>query len=139
MTQLQKREGFLEIPHRADVALKVWSKELTELFNQAARGLYSLMECGESLEGDISRSINLIESDRETLLIRFLNELIFDAQQGPIMYEELKIHIQQNCLTGVLKGKRTRGFIREIKAATYHECEIHQTDAGYETMIVFDI
>jgi SHS2 domain-containing protein len=139
MPQLLTTEGFLEIPHRADVALKVWSSDLNGLFIQAARGMYSLMGFGERHGCNISRSVGLSESDSVTLLIRFLNELIYDVQLGSVVYEELKIQILQNRLDGELKGKKTTGFVREIKAATYHECKILQTTAGYETMIVFDI
>ncbi len=92
-----------------------------------------------SNERNISRTIELSESDHETLLIRFLNELIFDVQLRSVIYEELNIQVQKNRLWGELKGVKISGFDREVKAATYHECKILQTAAGYQTMIVFDI
>ena len=129
----------MEVSHRADVAIKVWSKDPNGLFIQAACGLYCLMGVEKGNKRNISRAINLDESDLETLLIRFLNELILDVQLKSVMYEELNFRIQQKSLYGELKGKKITGFVREIKAATFHECNISQTDAGYETVIVFDI
>lgn len=90
-------------------------------------------------ECNISRTIELSESDHETLLIRFLNELIFDVHLRSVIYEEMNIQVQKNRLWGELKGDKTSGFVREVKAATYHECRILKTTAGYETVIVFDI
>lgn len=139
MAQIDAAEGFKEVPHRADAAIKVWSGNLEGLFVQAARGLYFLMGANTSQEGNFSRTISCNELDDETLLIKFLNELILDVQLKSVIYEELDIRIQQHCLNGELKGEKRTGFVREIKAATFHECKVLQTDAGFETMIVFDI
>ena len=139
MPKKEIAQGYVEVPHRADVAIKVWSGNLEGLFVESARGLYTMMGVHKSNEGNISRTIDLNESDHETLLIRFLNELIYDVQLRSVLYEELNIQVQKNRLWGELKGDKTSGFVREIKAATYHECKILQTGAGYETMIVFDI
>lgn len=129
----------MEVPHRADVAIKAWSAELVGLFVQTARGLYALMGAEKSLGDQITRTIKLDEVDRQTLLIRFLNELIYDVQIRSVIYEVFNVQIQQNSLYGELKGRKTAGFVREIKAATYHECKILRTTKGYETVVVFDI
>lgn len=139
MPHLPTTEGFIEIPHRADVAIKIWSTDLNGLFIQAARGLYGLMGVEKENPRNISRTISLAEDDLETLLIRFLNELILDVQLQSVMYEAIDIEIQQMRIGGELKGKKITSPIREIKAATYHECNIVQTATGYETMLVFDI
>lgn len=139
MLHKETAQGYVEVPHRADVAIKVWSEDLGGLFIQSACGLYSIMGIDKINECSISRIIKLNEPDYENLLIRFLNELIFDVQLQSVMYEELNIRIQQMRLSGELKGKKVTSPIREIKAATYHDCNIIQTDAGYETVIVFDI
>ena len=139
MSQLDVQEGFKEVPHRADVAIKAWSCNLAGLFVQAACGLYFLMGVKKGSEHNILRTIELNESDLEMLLIKFLNEIIQEVQLRSVIYDELNIQIQQNCLYGELKGQKISRLVREIKAATYHECKILQTAAGYKTMIVFDI
>lgn len=139
MLHKETAQGYFELPHRADVAIKVWSGDLEGLFVQSACGLYSIMGVDKCNECNISRTIELSESDHETLLIRFLNELIFDVHLRSVIYEEMNIQVQKNRLWGELKGDKTSGFVREVKAATYHECRILKTTAGYETVIVFDI
>lgn len=139
MTNPRLKDGFVEIPHRADLALQVWSCHRMGIFLQSAMGLYALMGIEKTPELKESRHIELEGSDDETLLINFLNELIVDAVLRKVAYEDFRIHVNNFHLEGELNGVKIKSYTREIKAATYHEIKIKRTRLGFETKIVFDV
>jgi SHS2 domain-containing protein len=139
MSISELKDGFIEIPHRADLALRVWSSDWMGIFLQSALGLYALMGIKKNSEMIKSRKINLMGVDDETLLISFLNELINEAVLRRVIYHDFKIHIHEFHLEGELKGAAIKTFAREIKAATYHNIKLRRTQSGFETRIVFDV
>ena len=134
-----QENGFIEIPHSADLALEVWSSSLPGLFTQAARGLYDLMQISGANRMVAKREINLKEIDLDNLLVSFLNELLADIQQNKSSYNQMDLVIDHYSLKGKLTGKKIGGFNREIKAVTYHELKIVKKGSGYKTKIIFDI
>jgi SHS2 domain-containing protein len=134
-----QENGFMEIPHKADLALEVWASSLSGLFTQAARGMVHLMQISSSTSKVADRKINLEEIDLENLLVSFLNELLADIQQNGCSYDQMDLEINHFSLKGKLTGKKIGGFNREIKAATYHDLKIVEKISGYKTTITFDI
>jgi SHS2 domain-containing protein len=137
-TQIQK-DGFLEIPHSADLALKVWAASFSGLFIQAAFGMYSLMRIENHKRNDAYRRFDIRENDIENLLVSFLNELLNDLQQNKKIYDQFRLDINQIALIGDVTGKTISSVGREIKAVTYHDLKISMTGSGVQTKIVFDI
>ena len=62
--------GFREIAHTADWELEVWAGDLAGLFEQAARGMYSLTNTSLAHEPRFTRRISLSAGDREGTLGR---------------------------------------------------------------------
>ena len=133
------RDGFIEVPHRADLALRVWSRDRLGIYLQSALGLYALMGIKKNYEVIKSRKISLTGSDDETLLISFLNELINEAVLRKVVFDDFAIHFDGFHMEGELRGVIIRNYAREIKAATYHDIKLRRTQSGFETKIVFDV
>ena len=131
--------GFLEIPHSADLALKVWAISMSGLFIQAARGMYDLLRIEDHEGRELCRKMELQEIDLENLLVSFLNELLNDLQQNKKFYDQFHLEINQKTLIGDVTGKKISHIGREIKAVTYHDLKIVKTRSGFQTTIVFDI
>jgi SHS2 domain-containing protein len=131
--------GFLEIEHTADWELKVWAADLAELFIQAARGMMALsgfhLESGPSLD----RQMHLEAADHESLLVAFLNELLFIGEQEQLGFDHFSLTIENGQLSAQLSGAPIQSLDKEIKAVTYHRLAIKQTEHGCETRIVFDV
>ena len=132
--------GFQEIEHTADWELHVWAPDLSTLFMQAARGMYAL--AGTHLqEGPRRREfIELKAPDLENLLVAFLEELLYFAEQERVgfdNYENMKL--PDNRLELWVEGAPILSQSKEIKAVTYHKLAIRTTKQGYEVNIVFDV
>ena len=131
--------GFREIEHTADWQINVWAPDLTGLLEQAARGLYSL--AGARLE-EGPRRLRVLEikgEDAETLLVRFLSELLYIAEQENLGFDEYDFNLRDKTLTAQLSGAQLASWSKEIKAVTYHNIKVQSSLQGLEVNIVFDV
>lgn len=131
--------GFREIEHVADWELEVWAPDLTALLEQAARGMYTL--AGLKLEGEqpIERSFRLEFQDAESLLVTFLNELLYYLEMERLVFERFDLVLEKDSLLARLSGTKIASPGKEIKAATYHNLEIRQSPAGLQAKVVLDV
>ena len=136
--------GYKEIQHTADWALEVWAPDLPTLFEQAARGMYALQNMQTLGQGYVEKQIEIVAVDGESLLVKFLSELLYLNEESDLSFDSYEIQISGNDeegmhLTAVLSCLPIAGQSKEIKAVTYHDLEIVQTGRGVETQIVFDV
>jgi SHS2 domain-containing protein len=134
---------FEEVEHTADLALKVYGHSLKEVFINAACGLFSLMANLEGLEGlepTISREISLESLDYEALLVDWLNELLYLHEVEEEIYTRFEIKaLSPTALSAIIWGAKMTASKLTVKAATFHDLEIRETEAGYLTTVVFDV
>lgn len=132
--------GFREHAHTADWELEVWAPDLSSLLEQAARGMYALS--GMRLQSGLSliRSITLHGEDAESLLVRFLTELLWLEQEQGLGFADFSIQIDnQYNLQAELHGAAIANLDKEIKAVTYHNLVVQTTQQGLWVTIVFDV
>ncbi|MBN1368002.1 MAG: archease [Dehalococcoidales bacterium] len=134
---------FKIIDHTADVGIMAYGTDLKQAFANAARGMFSLMTDLKRVRASSSREINISAADKESLLVYWLNELIylFDTENFLGKKFEIKNLDDKNLMATVSGEKmdRTRHrIIRGIKATTYHMLEIKH-NGGYQVSVIFDI
>ncbi|MEA3340680.1 MAG: archease [Chloroflexota bacterium] len=135
---MEKR--FEEIEHTADIAIRVWGRDLTELFVNAAYGLACQLTDPDAMERTIERTIALEAYDAETLLVTWLEELLYLGERDECVFIEFDVReIASTRLRAIVKGGPVQEHGRHIKAVTFNEMEIVCTGAGCETVIVFDV
>ncbi|MBW8012243.1 MAG: archease [Chloroflexi bacterium] len=132
-------EGYREIDHTADWALHVWAHDLESLFGQAALGMYALAETVLQTEPRITRRIKIETRDLESLIVGFLNELLFISEQDIYGFDTFDISVKKYKLSGEISGSQIISQKKEIKAVTYHALEIKHSKNGFEVQIVFDV
>lgn len=132
--------GFEEIEHTADWAYRVWAQSLTELFIQAAIALYKLAEIQLTPESAITRKIQLQGVDHVSLLVAWLNELLYLYESENLGFNQFKIlHLNANYLEVEITGTHVQNWQKYIKAVTYHNLSIQQTEKGLEATLVLDV
>lgn len=132
---------FEELDHTADLALRVRGEGLGALFVHAAQGMFHLMRC-EVVEGaeSVSRHISLEAPDLETLLVEWLNELLYVSESNGECYEQFRVrYLDRNNVRADIIGRPYRVLARNIKAATYSNLHVTETAEGYEATITFDV
>jgi len=140
MSSEERRENPYELlSHTADLAMRVYGRDLPELFVNAARAMFDVMTVSPE-KGTVERHLLLDAGDTEALLVDWLNELNFLHETEEETYTQFVLdEFTPTHLSARVSGGPTVEKTLVIKAATYHELRIVPTDAGVEATIVFDI
>ena len=159
--------GFELLEHTADIGLRAVGRSLAELFQNAAWGLAEVLDADRSPRdgqgrrvagggpprssrrrasggaGVNSRHISLRgATDIEALLVDWLNELIVLTEEGRSCVAGL--HVQEVSEEGLqadvlLIDCDPPPEGTELKAATYHQLSVRQTDDGWVAVVYFDV
>jgi SHS2 domain-containing protein len=131
---------FEEIEHTADLAIRVWGSDLQELFANAAYGMACQVANVDSVEATIERRVAIEAADLEILLVEWLSELLYLGERDRIVFTEFDVfEVTSNKLEAKARGGSVEELQGHIKAVTFSELDIRETDKGYETIIVFDV
>jgi len=139
---------FEQIDEGGDVGLKVRGKKLEELFENAAKGLFGLITDINTIEIKENRQLTIDADNKEDLLVKWLNDLIFIFDSGGFVARKFDIAINQFkdkslILKAILQGGNFDPGRHEsrllIKAATYHNLSITEKNGMWEAIIIFDI
>jgi len=136
---MRPKAGFSEREHTADWELEVWAPDFPGLLAQAARGMYSISGVCLKEEPPQERKIQLTAPDREGLLVRFLAELLNLGEQEHLGFDVYKFALEGDRLSVGMEGAHITSQDKEIKAVTYHNLCISETDEGLVVNIVFDV
>ena len=132
--------GFEEVEHTADIAIRVWGRDLAELFANAAYGMACQLADIGDVKLTIERLVELDAYDAETLLVAWLGELLYLGERDETVFAEFDVsEIAPTRLRAVVRGGAVKEYRRHIKAVTFGGLEIQPTSKGYETTIVFDV
>jgi SHS2 domain-containing protein len=137
---MDKREsGFKELSHTADWAMRVWAGSLTELFVEAARGMNALSGIKPAPGPRVSRAFEAEAPDEESLLVEFLSELVWAAEQENLVFDNFQAALTGSNLKVIMSGTPIFSINKSIKAVTYHNLKITKTELGFQVEIVFDV
>lgn len=145
MTHLPANPGcarpFEEVEHTADRALRIWGRDLAELFVNAALGMNSLMLAADAdREPALAKDIRLEAIDAENLLVAWLSELAFWAETELLIFTRFEFRrISPTGLSATTRGNRVSALEKHVKAVTFHNLEIRSAPDGLSTTVVFDV
>jgi SHS2 domain-containing protein len=134
-------DGFQEVEHTADWSLRVRGRDLRELLVNAARGMNHLIVSDlDAVPTDVQRSVILDAFDAESLLVEWLSELAYWAESEMLVFREFDLReVTSDRLEALVRGGHATGLQRHIKAVTYHDLQIVESDEGLEVTVVFDV
>jgi SHS2 domain-containing protein len=130
--------------HTADLGVEICGPDCNQLFINAGRTLFDLI-CGTSaIDEKVALPVTAEGGGYEDLMVSWLRELLYLHQVKGDLLSAFIIHqLDENRLIATVKGEqfdaRRHGPLREIKAVTYHQLTIEQSEEGWTARIVFDI
>ena len=141
---MMQHKPYEVFDHTADVGLHAFGWTLPELFIHAAEGMESLMVPLEQVRVQVSREIEVEGHDLVSLLIAWLNELVFLFDTEYLLFREFEIEVfTETYLRGRAAGEpydaQRHALSSAIKAVTWHEAAVEPTDNGYKARIICDI
>ncbi len=138
---MEKEFEILE--HTADAGIIARGADMKEAFANAARGLFSLMIELDDVAEVVHRDIEVTAPDQESLLVAWLNELIYLFDTENILFKRFDINRLNNT------SLKARGYGEKVargrhklklgvKATTYHMLKIDENN-GVSVQVLFDI
>lgn len=132
---------FEIVEHTADWALRVFGRDLAQLLIHAAEGMATLLvEDPSAIPSGEVRRVELDAGDAESLLVEWLSELAYWAEMEQLIFTKFELSaVAPTHLEGTVHGGRAPELQKHIKAVTYHNLQIIQSEAGLEATVVFDV
>lgn len=133
---------FEILEHTADLAIKGLGKDLPELFSNLAQGMYSVIteEKGRPKGKTKEQKIEVRGEDPESLLINFLNELLFLSETKRLRFHNFKfLQFSDQALSTLAYTTPLLQEKMEIKAATFHDLKIIKVNNHCQATVIFDI
>ena len=132
------------IDHTADIGIKVYAKELKEIFETAARAMFEIIADLKNVKPREKRTIELKGSATDELLIFWLSELLFQYEVYQILFTDFVVDkISQFSIIANAYGQRFDKNLHEIKteikAVTYHDLKIEKVNFGWQAQVIFDV
>lgn len=136
-------QAFEVLGHTPDVGLKVYGNTLKEVFENAAVGMFSLITDIENVKLSLSEEVYIEAEDRESLLVEWLNELIYRFEVKYRIYKRFEIfewdgeyHLHAIAYGEPLDLGRHQ-LMTQIKACSYHMLKVERNDL-WLAQVVFD-
>jgi len=132
------------IEHTADVGIKAYGKNISEAFENAAKGMFDIITDKSEIEPTGEYEINLESQDLEQLLVDWLSDLLFLNSAKNLVFSFFKVELDEktNSLSAHVFGEKynisKHKIGMEIKAVTYHILEV-RNKRPYHVQILFDI
>lgn len=131
----------------SDLAFEAWGASLGEVFRAAAEALLAAtVERPDAVRPALARAIRLKDSDRELLLLRFLNELIYLRDAQGLVLRPIRIECRDGSeieleaeLAGEPLDPARHGLACDVKAATAHGLEVCRAEAGWRASVTLDV
>ncbi len=126
------------------MGIRAWGPTLAAVFREAARGLWSLMVVEGTVECREWVRLSVTAGDRETLLVAWLNELLYLHETRAFVAGQWRIdRLEESALEAEVGGEEVdtarHVVLGHVKAATYHGLVVHPTEAGWEARVIVDM
>jgi SHS2 domain-containing protein len=136
-------KDFEILDHTADVGIIAYGADLKQAFANAARALFSLITEIDDVEEVLHQNIVVNAGDLESLLVAWLNELVYRFDAEGILFKRFEIsqlddtHLRARGYGEKVDVSRHR-LKTGVKAATYHMLKVEKNN-GYRVRVIFDI
>ena len=136
-------KDFDIVNHTADIGIIAYGVDIRQAFANAAKALFSLITELDDVEEVLYQDIELTAPDEKSLLVEWLNELIYLFDADGIIFKRFDItELNNTRLKARSYGERVDSLKHRlktgVKAATYHMLKVDK-DNGCKVQVLFDI
>jgi SHS2 domain-containing protein len=139
-----QKAGYHLLEHPSDLGIEASGRTIGEAFEQAALGLISVIAETETIEPLDERTIKVDAQDYETLLVRWLSEILYLYDGEDFLLKEAKAKsISPTRLVARVSGEKYKPerhtLKMDVKAVTYHQLSIKISSPTTTLRVFFDI
>ncbi len=132
------------IDHPADVGVRAFGTDLSELFSSAAYGMFDILADLDQVKETNRVQVEVEGRDLAGLLREWLSELLYRYETDEMVFKRFEIEkvdegrILANCW-GELRNPERHHISTEIKSVTYHQLKVEKIPQGWVAEVIFDI
>jgi SHS2 domain-containing protein len=138
------KKPYTLLDHTADLRIRISGASQAALFENAGLALADLICDPDTLNPEEEHTINIEGDDPADLMVNYLRELLYQWTGKEKLIKMVEIlhlsetHVSARIVTAHY-APHDHTILNEIKAVTYHQITVEATDAGWQTVVVFDI
>ena len=130
--------------HTADLGVEISAATVEELYAAAGFALFNLLTDLSQVRAGIAREIVVAGEEPADLLVNFLREILYLWNGERFLIKTCSIReATPQRLKALLRGEAfdpgRHRMKAEIKAVTYHQASVCETEAGFVAKVVFDV
>lgn len=136
------------IDHTADVGVDLWAESLEELYAEAAAAFTDTITDLGTVRPIEERQLHAAGEDRETLMVNWLEELLFclDTEGYLVSFVDIELREHESGsieLSATVSGERFHPERHPtnvaIKGITYHQLSVRREGDRWRGRVIFDI
>jgi SHS2 domain-containing protein len=136
--------AYEELGHTSEIGIRLKAASAPALFSCAAQAMFHLVTpVDEAMREEIdqSRTITVVSTDSESLLVDWLNELLYLYETSGVVFRRFTISTwEPTRLEATAAGGRVETPpAMHIKAVTYHQLAVEEKDEAWQAQVFFDI
>lgn len=140
----EMQNPFNILEHPSDLGIEAYGKTLAEAFENAAKGLISIILDSSTIKSSESKTVSLSGGNYHQLFVKWLSEVLYlyDGQHfvgGEFMIHELTPNRLKASVSGEIFSETKHQTRLDVKAVTYHQLFIHQADDGCLVRVYLDV
>lgn len=136
--------GYETFEHTADIGIRAWGRELSELFEEAAKALFSVIVDLDTVSVERSLKVELGADSGEELFLKWLKELLFIFETEHLLLSKFRVlEVSAEKLSAEVGGEKIKNskhaLGREVKAITRHQFKLAREKSRYLAEVILDI
>ena len=136
--------GYDVLEHPADIGFRAFGETLPDLFASSALAMLSIAGDPAAAEPREEYAIQVESGDRESLLVDWLNEVLYWFDGKRIAFREFQVTAWSDQAIQAIALGEPRDPERHqarliVKAVTYHQLKIAQRDGMWIAEVYLDI
>ena len=136
--------GYETFEHTADIGIRAWGSNLAEVFEEAAKALFSIIVDLETVTPRQKLKVELTADSSEELFFNWLKELLFISETKHIFLREFKVlDLSPTKLLSEVRGEpvdpKRHIFGKEVKAITRHQFKLVHEKSRHLAEVILDI
>ncbi|MDD2316651.1 MAG: archease [Desulfobacterales bacterium] len=138
------RKRYELIDHTADLGLRIFGRDLPDLFEAAAFAVFDRITDIGALRGMERQILEISGADWPDLMVNWLRELLYLWNGERRLIKQTRIltlreyHLSAEIGYDPFDPDLHR-IEEEIKAVTYHQISVEPAGSGWEARIIFDV
>lgn len=131
------------LSHTADTGIEATAPTLIALVGELAAGMFELMAPIDPCPGDAEVTATVEASTVDDLVVDSLSELLYLAEAGDLHLCRFEVEAEGESTLRIRAGGAPTPNAEPtgppIKAVTYHQLEVSQSDDGWYGRVYFDV